>query len=110
MTILSRPQITTVDQDLAVVFVGSEEKNMVIGIIPRIKGDRIHTAITVKRDVDDDMDSKTFDFKTVATLQDNVAWFMSLNLKTDDGEPEKDLILCIKPTIIPPNEKEGVTP
>ncbi|MCL2117656.1 MAG: hypothetical protein FWH27_04420 [Planctomycetaceae bacterium] len=107
ISILNRPQITTLNDQMAVVFVGSLEKNLMVEVIPRITGDRILAAITVKRDVDGNRDAKTFQCSTLAALQENVPLFVGgLTMKSDDGEAGREIMLCVTAKIVPPKVKE----
>jgi beta-lactamase regulating signal transducer with metallopeptidase domain len=102
ITVLSKPQIMTVENEMAIVFVGSKEKNILVEVIPRIIGDRILAAITLKRDVDDNTKNAKTEFNTQVMLQENVTWFASMKLKSDDIETEKEILLCVTANIVRP--------
>jgi len=75
LTILSRPQLKTLDNQLALAFVGSQgsENNYFWGIVPRLSNDRVVAMISLNKGFTDDMKStdKTRKFEGIVTLREN---------------------------------------
>ncbi|MCL2346873.1 MAG: M56 family metallopeptidase, partial [Planctomycetaceae bacterium] len=107
ITILSAPRIMAAEKQMAVIWVGSnKEKNIVMAIAPRVAGDRIFADITLKKDVDDKLNTKTFECGTLAVLQENVPLFVSgLTMKSADGEAGNEVMFCVTATIVPPKKE-----
>jgi hypothetical protein len=105
-TILSCPQMTALDNQLAVAFVGNEEEGLYIGIVPRmIDEHRVFAMISInqarnKRQVQGNA-KENARIETLAALQDRVPLIISGSLKSDDGEIDKEIILCVTATIVP---------
>ena len=117
-TILRCPHIATLDKEISRqeaggfwAYSGYKDRKYLIEVAPQIMNDRIHATITVKHDVDDQRNAKTFQCSTLATLQEKVPLFVSgLTLKSDDGETDKEIMLCVTAVIVPPKTKEPPEP
>jgi len=105
VTILSHPQMMAADNQMAVVFVGDKEKGLYIGVVPNIVDEhRIRAKISVSSQI---QGGTKAEFETIAFLQNEVPLTVSgIKMKSDDGESVKEIVLCVRATIVSPNEKE----
>ena len=116
ITILTRPVIRTLDNELAILFLGTKEQNLFIGIVPQIQGDRIQATIKLARNIDDQIlqdQSMTWWDKEVPLILSE--WILKEDISTvvggvrfnpDGSETGKELLLCITPRIVPPKDQE----
>ena len=109
LTILSRPQIMSMDNQLAVVCVGSQgsESNYFLAIVPRLSNDRVVAMIALNKGVTENMKSteKTQKFEGIVTLRENEPFVGFLSeVPRKDGQEGKKLLFCITAKVIPPKK------
>ena len=110
LTVLSRPQIATLNKQTASMIVGDRDKNgqtygTFLTIKPRIWNDRILTNIDLLyRDRNQQGQPEQVHVSTIVPLQNGVPFFVGgLLFQSNSDLPEKEVALCITALrVIPP--------
>lgn len=118
LTILSRPQIMAMDNQLAIVCVGSRESGYMCGIIPRLVNDRIIALISFSKGdltVSETTFVPTQRFEGIVSLQENEPFVGCLSKSSQNNQQlftesfqenweSQKLLLCLTADIIPPKK------